>query len=428
MLTITAIGGYNEVGRNMTLLQYDDEAVILDMGLHVENYIRFTEEEDIRAKNTGLLIRAGALPEVGIIDMKAVKAIITTHGHLDHIGGIPFLAKKYPVPIYATRYTIEVIKKILEDERITLPNELVAVEENGTVKLSEHLEAEFIHITHSIPQATLVLIKTPEGNVLYGNDFKLDNYPTLGKPPNYARFRKVKVKALISESLYVTEETKTPPEESVRLMLKDVMGHLKGHDGLIIATTFSSHIARLKTIVQEAKVLKRKILIAGRSLSRYVMAARAAGIYDFNDAHLVKYANELSKALKTIAKDPSGWILVCTGHQGEPRSVLSRIASGAISLDLEKTVIIFSCRTIPTETNIANRKKLEDDLASKGARIIKDVHASGHASQEDLREFYEMVKPELIIPSHSTHLKYFKEHFPDYHVELMNNGNSLQLD
>jgi ribonuclease J len=428
MIEITAIGGYNEVGRNMTLITYNNESIILDMGLHLDNYIKFTEDEDIKKISTGKLIQAGALPDTKIIDRKKVKAILTTHGHLDHIGGIPYLSSRFKdTPIFATDYTIEVIKKILEDKNSNIENNLNKVKFNKKTKLSKHISATFIPITHSIPHASFIVIHTPEGNIVYACDFKLDNYPVIGDAPNYELIKKIKAKALIIESLYVKEETKSPPEESVRIMIKDIANDLRNNNNLIIFTTFSSQIARLKTITEEMRKIGREVIFIGRSLEKYIAASRISKIFSPKE-RVLRYRNEIKKAIKEINNNPKKYCIICTGHQGEPKSVLSRFADMEYNLNLKNSTVVFSCKVIPTETTIKNRKILEKKLSKLGAEIIKDIHASGHASRLELKEFIDMINPEIIIPAHSEHSKYFKKIFSDRNVVILNNGNSVIVD
>ena len=428
MLEIRAIGGYNEVGRNMTLIRFNNESVIIDIGLHLENYIKYTEDEDIGNINVGTLIRAGALPEVKIIDKKKVKAILTTHGHLDHIGGIPYLASKFKnIPILATNYTIEVIRKILDDKHTNIENNLKKVEVNKKIKISKYISVTFVSITHSIPDATFIVVHTPEGNIVYACDFKLDNFPVIGKSPNYDLIKKINAKALIIESLYVKEDTKSAPEQSVKIMIKNIAKDLKESKDLVIFTTFSSQISRLKTITEEMKKINRKVVFIGRSLEKYLDAAKSAEIFETDDK-IIKYKNEIKKTLREINTNPKDWCIICTGHQGEPKSVLSRIANKEYDINLKNTTVIFSCKVIPTETTIKNRKELERKLIHEGVKFIKDVHASGHASKIELKEFIDMIDPEIVLPAHSDNSKIFKRIFSDRNVVILNNGNSLELN
>lgn len=406
MIEIFSIGGYNEVGRNMTAVKIDDEVVIFDMGLHIPNYIHLTEEsDDFFILNEKILKEAEAIPQDYTINhlKDRVKAIIPTHAHLDHIGAIPYLAPKYKSKIIATPYTIEVLKSIMKDEKISIPNKLITLE-SGKHKISENLVVEFINSTHSIPQTVFIALHTPYGIILYCNDFKLDNKPTLGKKPDYKsleRIGKIGVKVAIIDSLYADNEGKTPSESEAKEMLKDVL--LNQRFGGLIITTFSSHIARLKSIIECGRKMGRKILMLGRSMKKYGYAAENVGVaYLTKDAQIIGSSRSIDKMLRRVNRDRAKYMVICTGHQGEQRAILSRIANGAFQYKLdERDTVIFSCKVIPSEVNMENRRILEEKLQSKGAKIIKDVHVSGHASADDLKEFIELINPENIIPAHA---------------------------
>ncbi len=407
MIEIYAVGGYNEVGKNCTAVNVDGEVVIIDLGINLENYIKLTEDEDIVKISTDKLMKAGAVPDISVLDKikSNVKAIVVGHAHLDHIGAIPYIANRFNAPVIGTPYSTEVIKSILKEDKIKLNNEIKILNLNSYYKVSNNLKIEFIHITHSIPQATLVAIHTKYGVIVYANDFKLDLHPTLGKKPNFKRLEEIgkeNVIALIVESTYANDAKKMPSERVAKEMLRDVLLGTDNKDNLIIVTTFSSHIARLKSIIEFGKKLNRKILFLGRSLAKYVKAAENIGLVNFSkDVKLVKYSRQIERILKKVDKERKKYLLVTTGHQGEHKSVLYKIAKGEFKFKLyPEDSIIFSCRTIPTPTNIANREALENELKLSGVRIFKDIHQSGHAAREDLRDFINFIKPKNIIPSH----------------------------
>jgi len=413
-IEICTIGGYSETGKNSTAIKVDDEVIILDMGLHMENYIRYTEDEDISAMHYQELLDVNAVPNYGLIEdwRDKIIGIVPSHGHLDHIGAIPFSAPLFPqAPIVCSPYTAEVLKSIFTDEKIRIPNELVALNLNSKYKLSNKVQVELVNITHSIPQAAMIVLHTPYGKIVYANDYKFDRQPTLGKKPNFERLKQIGeigVKLLIVESLYAHEQKKMPSESVAKQMLKDVMLGVQADDKAIIVTTFSSHLARLKSIVEMGKKLNRKIVFCGRSLAKYVSAGQRINIIDFEkEVTIVKRRRELEKTLKRINKDGKGkYLIVCTGHQGEPRAILSRLARHELPFKFDKgDVVIFSCSVIPVELNKNNREKLESTIRSKGARIFRDIHMSGHAAREDHRDLIELVKPDNIIPSHAGHEK-----------------------
>ena len=413
-IEICTIGGYSETGGNSTAIKIDDEVVILDMGLNMENYIRHTEDEDISAMHYNELLDVNAVPDYSLIkDWKSkVIAIVPSHGHLDHIGAIPFAAAIFPkAPVICTPYTAEVLRSIFKDERIKIPNELIALNLNSVYKLSDKVSVELVNMTHSIPQASMIVLHTPYGKVVYANDYKFDRQPTLGKKPNFARLEEIGkegVALLIVESLYAHEHKKMPSESVAKEMLKDVMLGVHAESKAMIVTTFSSHLARLKSIIELGKKLNRKIVFLGRSLSKYVSAGENINIIDFQkDIQLVKYNDKREKILRKIMKDgKEKYLIVCTGHQGEPKAVLSRLAKGELPFKFSSgDVVIFSCSVIPVELNKDNRDKLERAIRAKGARIFRDIHMSGHAAREDHRDLIELVKPKHIIPSHGSHEK-----------------------
>jgi len=410
MLEIYPVGGYNEVGRNMTLIKSGDDAVIIDMGLQLERYIKLTEDLETAELTTGKLHDAGAIPDDSKIKelAKYVKAICPSHGHLDHIGALPYLAKKYNVPIVATPYTIEVIKSISEDSSRKINNELITIELNGTYEISKDFKVEFINMTHSIPHTATIAVHTKDGIVIYTNDFKLDNTPTLGDKPNYKRLKelgKQGVKVLFADGVRSRQPNKTPSEKIARELLKDTFDSLPKNKNALFVTTFSSQIARLKSIIELSQKLNRKIVFLGRSLNKYATAAHNINLVNFGEkVELVKYGNQVKRKLREINENREKYLVVLTGHQGEPHAVLSRIVDGHLPFNFKRgDVVIFSCTVIPVAMNIILRKKLDIDLIKQGVRLYKDIHASGHGSKEDVREMIELVKPEHIVPSHGNH-------------------------
>lgn len=409
MIEIYAVGGYNEVGKNCTAINVDGEVLIIDLGIHLENYIKLTEDEDLVKIDANKLMDVGAVPNISVLDKvkNNIKAIVISHAHLDHVGAVPYISDKFKAPIICAPYTAEVIESILKDDKIKINNEIKTVNINSFYKISDNIKIEFVYITHSIPQSAVIAIHTKYGIILYANDFKLDLYPTLGKKPNFKRLEelgKEGVIALVVESTYASDAKKMPSEQVAKEMLRDVLLGTENKDNLIIVTTFSSHIARLKSIIEFGKKLNRKIIFLGRSLSKYAKGAENIGIINFSkDVEIVKYSRQIERRLKKIDKDRKKYLLVTTGHQGEPKSVLYKIAKKEFKFDLyPEDNVVFSCRTIPTPTNIANREALENELKQTGVRIFKDIHQSGHAAREDLRDFINIVKPKNIIPAHGT--------------------------
>ena len=202
MVEICTIGGYNEVGKNSTAIKIGDEVYILDLGIHLENYIKYTQDEDLISVEPKELMDAGAVPDVSAIaDWKdKVKMIMPTHAHLDHLGAIPYLSNNFKSPVMCTPFTSEVLKGILAEDKIKLNNKIRSMSANSSFQASNNVKIEFVHMTHSTPHTVMIALHTKEGIVLYANDFKFDLFPTLGKKPNFKRLEEIgkqKVLALI---------------------------------------------------------------------------------------------------------------------------------------------------------------------------------------------------------------------------------------
>ena len=406
-IEVCTVGGFSEIGANMTAVRVGDEVVLFDMGFNLPEIIRLQENDSQNKAHLSRedLIVARAAPNDDVLKKwrKKVVAIVLPHCHLDHIGAVPYLASSYDCPIYGTPYTIEVLKATMIDDRLKVKNDLKTLSPNGKVRLSKNIMLEFVHITHSTPQTVIAVLHTPEGAVVYGNDFKLDNHPTIGKKPNYQRLEEIGNKgvlALVVDALYSHQGIKTPSEAVAKTMLEDVMLHTKNEGQLIIATTFASHIARLKEIISCGKKLNRKIVILGRSMSKYIGAAEKCKLVKFSqDVRMVKYGTQVRKALKEVQQKPGDYLVICTGHQGEPRAILPRMAFKDLPYRFrDGDHVIFACKTIPAAINIANREALEGKLKQLGVRMFKDIHSSGHLAREDHRDFIDLLKPKHIIP------------------------------
>ncbi|MBW3019245.1 MBL fold metallo-hydrolase [Candidatus Woesearchaeota archaeon] len=405
MVEICAVGGFGEVGRNMTAVKVGDSAVIFDMGLHLPNFISLNETLDEYTKVTeSSLKRANAIPEDKIIKdwRDNVCAIVIGHAHLDHLGAAPYLAKKYNCPIVCTPFTAEVLRHILKDERIELDNEIIEIKGGKTLNV-RGIKLEFIHLTHSTPQTIACAMHTKEGIILYANDYKLDDHPTLGKPPDYKRLKELGgVFCLIQDCLYADHPGHTQSESKTKEMLEAALMSCD-KDKALVVTTFSSHIERLKSIVEIGKKIGRKIILAGRSLSKYAWSAEDAHICDLEkNAKIIKYSRKVRSALKEVQKKgKKNYLLVVSGHQGEPESTLSKMVRGVLDWKFDPgDAVVFSSKTIPTEPNISNKHLLDEELRKKGVKIYEDIHASGHSYIEDIARMLDLVKPVHLIPAH----------------------------
>lgn len=408
-IELCSVGGYNEVGKNMTAVKVDDEVVIFDMGIHLPTLINFEEAGGSRENlSPDQLIKLKAIPDDRVIKdwRKKVKAIVVTHCHLDHIAAIPYLSSKYNCPIIGTPYSMEVLKRILRDDGFKIKNELKSLNCNSKIQISKNLEIEFINMTHSTVQTVMIALHTKYGTIVYANDFKFDNHPVVGKKPHYEileRIGKGNVIALVVDSLYAKAEQKTPSEKVAREMLQDVMLGTNNQGKAVIVTTFASHIARLKSIIDFGKRLNRKIVFLGRSLAKYTEAAEKVKIINFSkDVEIFGYRNSIKSKLNKIEREGRDkFLIVCTGNQGEPEAVLTKIVLDKLKFRLlPEDHVIFSCRTIPHPMNVKNREIVENALKKKKVRIFTDIHVSGHAAREDHRDLINMLKPKHIIPAH----------------------------
>lgn len=404
MIEIMPIGGYREVGKNCTAVKVDDEVIILDMGLHLQNYIHYTQDDDDVDLSLKTLTHIEAVPDVSVIKdwMPKVKAICISHAHLDHVGAAPFLAPEFNCPIHGTPYTIEVLKVLLEDKEMRVPNKLIAHDVNSIFKVSDNIKIEFISITHSVIHTAMVVIHTKYGKVVYANDFKLDNQPTLGSKSNLGRMAQLKdVKVMIMDSLYAGKPIKTPSESVAKELLREVMISTNSKGKAMIVSTFSSHLARLKSIMEFAKQLNRKVVFLGRSLEKYVRAGENIKVIEFSKAgKIIKYRQQVQTFLKKCKK-PEDYVFIVTGHQGEPKSVLARMIFNNYFRFRKEDIVIFSCTIIPGEENIKNREKMEAELKKKKVRIFRDIHVSGHGAREDARDLINLIEPKNLIPTHS---------------------------
>ena len=417
-MEICTVGGFEEVGKNMTAIKVGEDVFIFDAGIFLPPIIEIQETESqkqFEIYNEQKLRKIGALPNDLVLDKLGwrdkVRAIVIGHAHLDHTGAVPHIAYRYPqASIIGTPFTMAFLNALAEDDKIQLKNEQKIMKGNSSMQIkgkSQEYTLEFIHATHSTIQCVLCALHTREGIFFYALDFKFDNYPVMGPVTNYKRLKEIGqkgVKALVVEALYSGSERRTPSERIARDMVEDAFTRIKKTNSALFITTFSSHIPRLKSIVEFGKKTNRKIVFLGRSLNKYVMCAIKVNECPFKkDIMLLKYRRQADSFLKKIEKERGKYLVVCTGHQAEPGSMLDRIVNDETPFRLKDADnVIFSSSIIPITANINARDRMDKKLMRKGVRIQTDVHVSGHAGREDLRDLIEMLKPKHVVPAHGT--------------------------
>lgn len=445
MIELCGVGGYSEVGRNMTAVKINNDAVIFDMGFYMQKIADFEEQGYSRHfMNAEQMIKQDAIPNDNVIKgwWPNVRAIALSHAHLDHIAASMYLAQKYNASIYGTPYTLEVLRAMLKDDNMKVNNPMQSVRVNNVVEINDDLKLEFIGASHSVPQASMVALHTKKGVILYTNDFKFDQHPVVGEKPQYDRLKqlaKENVIALVLDALYARKPTKTPSESVAREMLREILLETDNKGKAIVGTCFASNIARLKSFVDFGRKLNRKVVFMGRSLRRYVTASDSLGISDFSDSvHIAGFRGQVRAKLSKMKKDGlDKYLIVVTGGQAEKSSVLNAMLHKELPFEFgEGDHFIFSNSVIPVEPNITNRKSMEDTLKRKRARLFTGVHVSGHGALEDMRDLINLVKPKHIIPSHGhrTLVENVNElgkemgYKPGKDVHILRNGEKIKLD
>jgi ribonuclease J len=402
-MKVYTLGGYEEVGMNMTAVEVDGEVVIFDMGYNMEEVVSSEGQVDEMTTNQSLDI--GAIPKDEPVLDKNVVAIVIGHGHLDHVGAIPKLAGSHDCPIYCTPYTKEIVDRMIENDRKNLNNQVVAVEKGDKEKITDKLSLEFAHVNHSIPDTSLSLLDTPEGYVVYGNDMKIDQSPAIEETTDVERIKeagKEGVKVMIPGTTRVDAPGRARSEQSVKVELEDVLNSCYKAGGAVFFSTFSSQIGRLNSLI-DANNGRRKIAFVGRSLKEYVESAEKLGLIDTTNIEVVSYFDECEALMDRVDDEREQWLVVATGNQGEPGAQLDKMASGTYPFEFEEgDHLIFSSNVIPSPTNEANRHELEQKLKKQGVRIYPGIHTTGHAHREDHRDFINFLDPENIVPSHGT--------------------------
>lgn len=415
-MEVCTVGGFEEAGKNMTAVKVGDDVIIFDAGIHLPPLVKAQDHEEHFTPSEKKLKNLKALPDDEILEKKGwdekVRAIVVSHAHLDHVGGVHYIAKKYPqAEIVATPFTMEFLNTLFKEEKIPLKNKTRKVRPNSRHKIpgkSGHLDLEFIHATHSTIQCVYPVWHSKEGKFFYALDLKFDRNPIMGTPPNYKRIKelgKEGIKCMVIDSLYSGTYRKAPSEKVARDMLEDSIYEAKeDKKSALFLTTFASHIPRLKSIVDFGKKTGREIVFLGRSLHKYVEAAQNVNSCPFyKNVRLVKYRKKVNSMLKKIEKNRDKYLVVCTGHQAEKGAILPRILRGETPFEFRKDDnLIISSSVIPVEPNISARERMDKKIRSKGVKLQKDIHVSGHGSREDLRDLIEMTEPENIIPAHGT--------------------------
>jgi ribonuclease J len=444
-IEIATIGGYEEVGRQMTAVRAGSDVVIFDMGLNLSKVL-IHDNIQTESMHSLDLIDMDAIPDDRVLSEFEgdVKAIVPTHGHLDHIGAISKLAHRYDAPIVATPFTAALVEEEIHDEgKFHVDNDIVKMNAGGTMSIGERCELEFVNVTHSIIDAINPVLHTPEGAIVYGLDKRIDPTPVVGDPIDMKRFREIGredngVLCYIEDCTNANKKGRTPSEAVARSQLEDVMVSLEDFDGGIVATTFSSHIARVSSIVEFAGQIGRQPVLLGRSMEQYSGTANRLGAVDFpDDLEMYGHRKSVDRAFERIMNEgKEDYLPVVTGHQGEPRAMLTRMGRGETSYDLEMgDKVIFSARVIPEPTNVGQRYQSETLLGMQGARIYDDVHVSGHLRKEGHYQMLDALEPQHVIPAHQD-LKGFSGYVDtagtkgyklgrDLHVTR--NGNTIQL-
>lgn len=415
---IIPLGGLHEIGKNLTLVEYRDDIIIIDCGM------TFPEDEML-----GIDV---VIPDVTYLENNKhrIRGLVLTHGHEDHIGAIPYVLKKLDLDIYGTGLTIGLLENKLKEHRLSR-DKLHVVSAGDVVKLGK-MEVEWINVNHSIPDACALAIKTPLGYVYHSGDFKVDFTPISGEPINLTRIAEIGQKgvlAMIGESTNVLREGYTMSESKVGETFNRLFQSLS--DNRIIIATFASNVHRVQQIINSAEKYGRKVVLSGRSMVNVTETARKLGQFRVKKDTFID--------IKDMDKyDDSELVLITTGSQGEPMSALTRIAYGEhrkIQLT-PNDAIILSATPIPGNENAVT--KVINRLLERGAKVIyetlSEIHVSGHACQEELKLILSLVKPKYFIPAHGE-VRHLMKHakiaqqmgMDEENIFIMENGNCLEI-
>ena len=383
-LKIIPLGGLLEVGKNITVFEYEDDMIVVDCGLS------FPEDDML-----GIDL---VIPDITYIkqNKEKLKGMVITHGHEDHIGSVPYFLKEVNTPIYGTRLTLGLIKNKLDEHKLTASTKLTEVQAGQTIKLGK-FTVEFIQSSHSIPDSVMLAIKTPVGTVLHTGDFKIDYTPIDGKLIDFGRIAELGnegILALMSDSTNAERKGFTMSESSVGEVFDKMFLHCTKR---IVVATFASNVHRVQQIVNAAIKYDRKIAVCGRSMINMIETARLLGYINcpdnlFIDIDMIN--NYVDEKL----------VIITTGSQGETMSALTRMANGThkkVKIT-QNDLIIISANPIPG--NESNVSRVIDQLMQIGAEVVysalADVHVSGHACQEEQKLMFALTKPKYFIPVH----------------------------
>lgn len=419
-LRVIPLGGLDGIGKNMTVIEFGGDMIIVDAGL------MFPDDD-----HPGIDL---ILPDYGYVLKRKdkLRGIIITHGHEDHTGALPYLLKDLgqPTPVLGTKLTHGLIKNKLEEHKIKKPK-LREIKAGGHVTLG-CFGVDFFAVNHSIPDAVGLMIRTPVGNIVHTGDFKFDQTPIDGRLTDYgalAKFGKQGVMLLLSDSTGAESSGITRSEAEVGKALRTIIA---GAEQRVIVASFASHIHRLQQVCDAAVAAGRKVVVTGRSMVNNTKVARELGYLHID-------ADDIVDAFDTHGLPPERVVVLCTGSQGEPLSALARMANGdhrTVSIEKGDTVII-SASPVPGNEKAVSR--VINRLSKAGARVVHkgnaDVHVSGHASVEELKLMLNLVQPEYFVPVHGETRHLFAHSklaqavgVPEDYVFVLDNGDCLEID
>ena len=390
---IIPLGGLNEIGKNMTAIEYKNDIVIIDCGL------KFPDEDMF-----GIDV---VIPDITYLlkHKDKVSGIFLTHGHEDHIGALPYVLKQLNVPVYGTKLTLGIVQSKLKEHNLLSTTELITVKPRDVIRLNS-VSVEFIKTNHSIADSVAIAIHTPLGAVLHTGDFKVDYTPIDGEPMDFARFAELGKKGVLlmmADSTNVERPGYTMSEKIVGESLCRIFGKSKGR---IIVATFASNIHRIQQIIDAAAMYGRKVAVSGRSMENIVQVAIELGYIKIEKENLVSI-DQINKY------NNDEIVIITTGSQGEPMSALARMATSEhrkVNIVSGDTIII-SATPIPGNEKLVSR--VIDQLFKKGAEVVygssEAVHVSGHACQEELKLMQTLVRPKYFIPVHGEY-RHLKQH------------------